>query len=257
MSHAAQPQPPAQSPTAAFRLSTGFTLLSWQDPIATGALAVVVFGALWAVGIAELTWAQVLLYTAVGAVSAGGLLSLANAFTSEGQRLARWRIHDETMVADATAFVAGGVSSALHRVQEAVDWTHAGSSAVTLAALWTAARWAPWGTTATITLTALAAFSLPAVAVLYRPHIMAVWSDKVSPALAPALAGLTGVVSKVQGAYDAGGSSRQLVLAGTAFVGLLVLYFVIVYFELVNLLDVVAATALAVAALQSHKAKRA
>ncbi|CAE7697316.1 unnamed protein product, partial [Symbiodinium sp. KB8] len=71
------PAPPAGAPE--FTSSDWFYHLSWQQPELTGGLALATFTALFAVGVQEVSWLQLVLYALAGVVAFGGLLSIANA----------------------------------------------------------------------------------------------------------------------------------------------------------------------------------
>lgn len=233
-------------------------MLSWQEPLHTGALFFLAMAALFGNGVMGWTWTQVGLFGVVVAISAGGLLALANAAMGNKGKVSFLRISDENMVHSATASVSGGVIAVLNFVQRAADWKDAGASATALAGFWVLARYAQWFNSTTITVGTFAAFVLPAALVLSWPQLDAVYTGSVAPALNGVMAQVDAVTAAVHKAASDKKQRQMVYLAGAALF-LVITYLMVTSFELEYLFDVSSFLVLCIAALvhRMHSAKKA
>jgi len=206
----------------------------------------------------EWTWTQVGLFGVVVAISAGGLLALANAAMGQKGKVSFLRISDENMVHSATASVSGGIIAVLNFVQRAADWKDAGSSAAALAGFWVLARYAQWFNSTTITLGTFAAFIVPALLILAWPQIDAVYSGSIAPTFKGIMVQVDAITTSVHTAAN-DKKQRQMVYLAGAFLALVVTYLMVTSFDLVYLFDISSFLVLLIAALvqRVHSAKKA
>ena len=239
---------------------TGFYHLSWQQPELTGGLALATFTALFAVGVQEVSWLQLVLYALAGVVAFGGLLSIANALVAEHQQLDRPAVHVESAVVHFTQELAKHLIAWLNLVSAAAEWREPLAAAATLSGLWTMARWLPWVTEGTLTCAALLAFSLPAAYMVYYDQVHHVWGSSVLPQAKAAKDQAMALLKAVREAAAPDSPKRTFVYAGIVALVLLVGYVELLYLEPWTLVDTLALTSLAVYGLlsgTSHKAKAA
>ncbi len=225
-----------------------FYLLSWQEPLHTGALFCLAMAALFGNGVMGWTWTQVGLFGVVVAISAGGLLALANAAMGQKSKVSFMKISDENMVHSATASISGAIIAVLKFVQSAADWKDAGASATALAGFWILARYAQWFNSTTITISAFLAFIVPAALILSWPQLETVYTGTVAPTVQGVLLQVDAVTTSVHKAATDKKQRQMVYLAGAAL-ALVVTYLMVTTFDLVYLFDFSSFIVLTIAAL--------